>query len=159
MKTSSASELCVTPSQYELAAGVYKQATTVVFDGFLRNCYLEEFNKNSRPYTFCNVPKHVLVALPANKGDVTESWLSVTVEFNGKTSYGDFHCYSAVRSVMDFWESEVYPDVAKIFGTSESDWNRSKLCPECFDEDDLFDVITWRGNHLCRSLGWVPDGK
>lgn len=137
-----------------MAAGVFKQATEVVQNGFLRNCYLESFNRNSRPYVFCNVPKHVLVALPVNSGDVTESWLSVTIEFNGNTRYGDFHCSTSMPEINDFWESAVYPDVAKSMGTSTGDWDRSKLCLECWDEDDRFDVEKWRDHHTCENIGW-----
>lgn len=137
-----------------MAAGVFKQATEVHRDGILLNCYLEDFNKKSRPYTFCNVPKHVLVALPANNGDVTESWLSVTIEFNGNTEYGDFQCYDSMAGVSAFWVTAVLPDVTKSMAIVASD--TSRLCVECWNEDDRFDVKTWRDHHTCDDIGWGP---
>ncbi|KAJ4993263.1 hypothetical protein SVAN01_01238 [Stagonosporopsis vannaccii] len=139
---------------YEMAAGVFKQVTAVFRDGFLRNCYSESFSKNSRPYVFCNVPKHVLVALPVNSGDVTESWLSVMVEFNGNTRYGDFHCSTSMPNITEFWEAAVYPDVVKSMGTAADKWSQVNPCVECWSEDDRFDVKTWRNYRTCDNIGW-----
>lgn len=134
-----------------MAAGVFKAASETP-----DNCYVEEFNENSRPYRFCNVPHHVLVALPASNGDTTESWLRVTVEFNGNTRYGQFDCSNTMTGVNNFWEIAVLPDIVKSMANETREWdlNPKGLCVECWDEDDRFDVKTWRNHHNCDFLGW-----
>lgn len=139
-----------------MAAGVYKRATEVPkarHPGFLLNCYTERFNQNSRPYTFCDVPKHVLVALPADQSKATESWLSITVEFNGFTRWNEFDCHNSSSSVIDFWNTAVLPDVTKSMRNSEDDWKTP--CTECWEEDKCFTLGGWRLCHTCDHLGWT----
>lgn len=122
-------------SQYEMAAGVYKQATENK-----ANCYLQEFKYHSRTYEFCNVPRNVLVSFPTT-GPVTDSWLSMTIEFNGKTAYGTFDCMGTKPSVNDFWETAVRPDIARIMSYPEGQWGTRTACE---DNERCFSVDGWR---------------
>jgi hypothetical protein len=138
--------------QYELIAGVYKTATE-----HAENCYQEGFNLLSRPYELCNAPDHVMVALPVHKGQTIQSWVSLKLEFNGPTKFGDFNCYTTMSPVIKFWEGNVLPDAAKIMGTSVNDWKEA--CTECFKEDDAFDVYKWRSfkSDGCSYLDYAPN--
>lgn len=131
-----------------MAAGVYAKATEDP-----ENCYSETFEKRSRPYQFCNVPSQVMIALPANKGNVIESWLSIKVEFNGDTKYGQFDCHGAMSPIIDFWSDNVEADVAKSMGTSTNEWKVP--CTQCFNEAKCFDLYTWRDCPKCDYLGYT----
>jgi hypothetical protein len=117
-----------------MAAGVYKAITENK-----ANCYDVDF-ESSRAYQFCNVPKHVLVAFPST-GPATDAWLSMTVEFNGKTDQGTLDCSGSKPGVTDFWEGAVRPDVAKILGYPENEWVPRTSCE---NDEWCFDVNTWR---------------
>ncbi|KAH6625343.1 hypothetical protein C7974DRAFT_199193 [Boeremia exigua] len=146
----------IAAATYEMAAGVFARVTEIERFNTLLNCYIEEFNKDSRPYTFCNVPEHVLVALPANDDRVTESWLSVTVKFNGMTAFGNYDCYDNIGGVKNFWDDTVLPNVVKSMGQTMDDWGTT--CVECWNEKERFDVETWRHHHTCDWLGWPMNG-
>lgn len=118
-----------------MAAGVYKQATEN-----MANCYLQGFNFDSRTYQFCNVPKNVLVALPTT-GPVTESWLSMTIEFDQKQAYNLFDCSGTKSGVIGFWEIAVRPKVANILGFPENQWATRAACE---NDEGCFSVDGWR---------------
>lgn len=120
-----------------MIAGVFKAATETD-----ENCYQENFNELSRPYKLCNVPSRVLVALPVHKDQTIHSWVSFKLEFNGATEYGGLDCYKSMTPVSRFWKANVLPDVAKIMGTAEGDWEEP--CMQCFKEDEAFDMKHWR---------------
>ena len=112
----------------------------------MENCYRESFNDETRVYQFCNVPDRVMIALPAEDGSVTESWLSMTIEFDGPTKYGQFDCEGTKKSVDGFWEAAVRPDMAKALGHPENEWN---TCISCTDDENAFDVEKWREHCVC----------
>ncbi|KAF3047119.1 hypothetical protein E8E12_011338 [Didymella heteroderae] len=137
---------------YEMIAGVFKAATE-----HKGNCCQEHFEYLSRPYELCNVPDHVMVARPVHKGQVIQSWVSLRLEFNGETKFGDLNCYNTMTPVIKFWEGNVLPDVAKIMGTAVDDWKEA--CTECFKEKEAFEVKTWRNfrSEGCSYLNYVPN--
>lgn len=130
-----------------MAAGVYARATEASLGGVAINCYVESFNRNSRPYQFCNVPRHVLIALPAEDGKVTESWLSMTVAFSGDTDYGQLDCHGTMSSVNGFWDKSVLPDVSKSMNIPEDEWKLP--CTQCWNEHECFEVREWRKCTIC----------
>lgn len=130
-----------------MAAGVYKEATEADF-----NCYSPYFNLPSRVYRFCNVPHRILIAFPANKDQIIDAWLQVTVEFNGKTTDGNLDCDSMTSSdgnITRFWKAAVLPDVAQAMGNSADDW--TDPCLECFSEDEAFSLESWRSLQHCNA--------
>lgn len=133
-----------------MIAGVYARATELS-----ENCYVEDFNKMSRPYDMCNVPKHVMVVLPVHEGQTIQSWVSLTLEFDGQTKYGDFNCYNLMFPAIDFWEGNVLPNVAESMGTSVDDWKQA--CTQCLKENDAFDLYKWRDFERCSYLNYPPN--
>lgn len=80
-----------------MAAGIYTRATES-----LENCYMQSFNEQSRLYQFRNVPERVLIALPAEDDSVTESWLSMRVEYVGRTKREQFDCDGTKKGTSGF---------------------------------------------------------
>jgi hypothetical protein len=139
--------IILTSVQYEMAAGVYKEATEAEF-----NCYHPLFSRPSRPYRFCVVPHHILIAFPANKDQIIDAWLQVTVEFNGETTVGNLDCDQMTDpsgNITTFWKAAVLPDVTQAMGNSADDW--TDPCLECFSEDEAFTLDSWRSSQHCNA--------
>lgn len=140
-------QIFLTSVQYEMAAGVYKDATDAEF-----NCYIPDFKRPSRDYRFCDVPQHILIAFPANKDQIVDAWLQVTFKFNGKTLAGNLDCDQMTDpggSITTFWKAAVLPDVAQAMGNSADDW--ADPCLECFSEDEAFNLESWRSSQHCNA--------
>lgn len=81
-----------------------------------------------------------MIALPANKGNVIESWLSMKVEFNGHTKFGQLDCHSTMKPVIHFWDNNVEADAAKSMHPLTDEWKHP--CTQCWNEDKCFDLYT-----------------
>lgn len=98
-----------------------------------------------------------MVALPVHGGQTIHSWVSLRLQFNGATEYGSLDCDKTRTPASRLWEANVLPDVAKIMGTVEGDWEEP--CTQCFEEDEAFDIKHWRNfkSDGCSYMNYAPN--